>query len=522
MTNNARCSSSSFEEEEHRPSVHYTAADTWINDPNGLVYADGTYHLFFQNNPFGTEHAYMSWGHAVSEDLHHWRDEPLAIPFEQGEQIFSGSAVVDEGNTAGFGEPGTSPLVAIYTSHYEAPSERAGLESQSLAYSIDGGHSWTKYEGNPVLDRESADFRDPKVLRYSGPVGTYWVMVAVEAVDRKVVLYRSDNLREWSYLSEFASAEPDVEIWECPDLFPVPVDGDPGTEVWVLVVNFNREPGHGGSSGVYFLGDFDGTSFSQSAVDGSTLGEGGAAYGWLDYGRDFYAAVSFYGDREGRRVLIGWMNNWEYARILPTRPWRGSMTLPRELRVRREANGLLTVRQLPVPGLRTAGPTSSVESRTVTAGSTRLGVEAGTAPCRLDATFASGTSTAFGLVVREGPAEGTRIGYEIADGTLVVDRTASGATDFNELFPSVERVPLALDNDGRLRLEVYLDAASVEVFAQDGLAVVSDQVFPDPSSTGISLYAVGGEAELHEFTLTPLAPAGVVRLPAPQPSAAAG
>jgi sucrose-6-phosphate hydrolase SacC (GH32 family) len=514
---------STFAEEDHRPQAHYTAADTWINDPNGLVYANGLYHLFFQNNPYGIDHANMSWGHAVSEDLHHWRDLPVAIEYEPGEQIYSGSAVVDEDNTTGFGTEGISPLVAIYTSRYEEPSPLAGIQAQSLAFSLDGGFTWTKHGGNPVLDRGSSNFRDPKVFRYNGAAGTYWVMVAVEAVDRKVVLYRSDDLLSWTFLSEFSSISSVGKIWECPDLFPVPVEGGAGEVAWVLIVNLIREPGEGGSAGIYFLGDFDGEVFRARAVDGSPLGgsAGGAAeYGWLDHGRDCYAAVSFYGDPDGRRILIGWMNNWDYARVLPTRPWRGSMTLPRELRVCSEGDGRVSVRQLPVPGL--AGVmVSEVAARSISGGSTRLDITAGPGPYRLDLAIAAGSATGFGVVLRESGVEGTTIGYDVGSGLLVLDRTASGETGFSPLFPSVETLPLALE-DGVLRLEVYLDEGSVEVFAQGGKAVLTDQIFPDPSSTGLSLYAIGGTAKLLGLTLVPLALSTVVRSEVPEPSTARG
>ncbi|BDZ40150.1 hypothetical protein GCM10025863_27640 [Microbacterium suwonense] len=217
-----------------RPLVHFTPAHNWMNDPNGLLFHDGRYHLFFQYNPEGIGHANMSWGHASSTDLIDWTEHPVAIPCDENEQIFSGSAVVDEGNTAGFAGPGETALVAIYTS----VSAVTGIQSQTLAYSVDDGMTWTKY-GTPVLDRGSKDFRDPKVFRYRGPSDDYWVMVAVEAVDRQVVLYRSDDLREWTFLSVYGPAGAVDGIWECPDLFPLAVDGDSGDVRWVLVISMS-------------------------------------------------------------------------------------------------------------------------------------------------------------------------------------------------------------------------------------------------------------------------------------------
>ncbi|MCH6468882.1 glycoside hydrolase family 32 protein [Sinomonas terrae] len=505
----------SFGEEAYRPQIHYTGADTWINDPNGLVYADGLYHLFFQNNPYGTTHANMSWGHAVSSDLIHWHDRPVAILCDDEEQIFSGSVVVDEGNTSGFGEPGSSPLVAIYTSAYAEDSRFHGLQAQSLAYSLDGGETWAKFEGNPVLDRGSREFRDPKVFRYSGAAGSYWVMVAVEAVERKAVLYRSDDLRNWSHLSDFEAAGKVGLIWECPDLFPLAVDGNPEHVKWVLVINLHREDGEGGSAGIYFLGDFDGMTFTSTGVGASADDDGAPAaeYGWLDFGRDYYATVSFNNVPDGRRILVGWMNNWDYARSLPTSPWRGSMALPREAALRTRA-GRLVLEQRVVPGLEATGAARSLGLLDVPEGVHRLPVECGAEPCLVEATFDAGSAEEFGLVLlqpgEQSGEEGTRLCYDVERGELVLDRRASGHAELHPLFPSVEGAPVELVGN-RLRLEIYVDAGSVEVFAQGGLVTFAEQVFPGSASTGASVYAVGGTAQLIGLTLTPLKPAPVVR-----------
>lgn len=197
---------SAHEDDIFRPAIHYTAKNTWFNDPNGLVYHEGIYHLYYQNNPFGNVWGNMSWGHATSADLVNWDEQPVAILCDAEEDIFSGSIVIDQYNTSGLGNGQTSPLVAIYTSAYKDSSARRGTQAQSLAWSSDGGYTWTKHHGNPVLDRNSADFRDPKVFRYNGPPGNYWVMVAVEANEHKVVMYSSDNLRDWHYLSSFGPA----------------------------------------------------------------------------------------------------------------------------------------------------------------------------------------------------------------------------------------------------------------------------------------------------------------------------
>ena len=285
-------------EEQYRPYLHYSPEQNWMNDPNGMVYEDGTWHLFFQYNPSGTRWGNMSWGHATSTDLVHWEEQPVAIPqtFDESgtaiEDIFSGSVVVDEGNTSGFGTADDPAMVAIYTSAYTpAHPTLAGKQAQSLAYSTDDGQTWTKYEGNPVLDRNSANFRDPKVIRYTNPETgeSYWVMAAVEALQYKVVLYRSDDLKTWRYLSDFGPANATGGIWEVPDLFPLAVDGDPANTKWVMVVNLNPGSVAGGSGGQYFVGDFDGTTFtSESTVSDDAVPagdvfagfDGGTYEGW--------------------------------------------------------------------------------------------------------------------------------------------------------------------------------------------------------------------------------------------------
>ena len=244
--------------EPFRPQFHFTPAKNWMNDPNGLVYYKGEYHLFYQHNPFGNTWGHMSWGHAVSRDLVHWEHLPVAIPEQGNEAIFSGSAVVDKQNTSGLGTRRDPPMVAIYTSAYPDDQE------QSLAYSIDRGRTWTKYSGNPVLDDADREFRDPKVFWYEPE--QKWVMVLAKAVQRKVGVYASKDLKTWEHLSDFGPANATAGIWECPDLFPLPVDGNRRNKKWVMVVSLNPGSIAGGSGTQYFLGDFDGTRFTADNV----------------------------------------------------------------------------------------------------------------------------------------------------------------------------------------------------------------------------------------------------------------
>ncbi|MBM7503538.1 GH32 C-terminal domain-containing protein [Agromyces aurantiacus] len=831
-------------DEQYRPYLHFSPEQNWMNDPNGLVYHDGTWHLFFQHNPEGTRWGNMSWGHATSPDLVHWEEQPLAIPqtFDDGgvaiEDIFSGSVVVDEGNTSGFGTADDPAMVAIYTSAYTpAHPTHAGIQAQSLAYSTDDGQTWTKYAANPVLDRGSANFRDPKVIRYTDPASgeSYWVMVAVEATQYKVVLYRSDDLKTWTHLSDFGPANATGGIWECPDLFQMAVDGDPTNLRWVLVVNLNPGSVAGGSGGQYFVGDFDGTTFtSESTVtddalppgdvfasfddgswgdwvvgnepgnwkdgpwglqpasgtlpgqnpvtgfvgaglvngfndgdwpvgtlespgftidqdhvnllvgggghphaddtqlgneppsgrllfdgfefaDGTNLAdtgweitgdfateawrnpstaggdyylgqkrlntwEGGPkgdanvgdltsptfaieagedhlsfllgggkrtdgslevrllvdgevvrtatgpeagqlnwrswdvsefagsearfqvhdgatggwghltvdhlvlggepalarsdetsvnlvvdgeivrtatgrnsenldwvswdvseyvgqeasvrlidnnrfgwghilvdqvmfsdeaaaprieGYDWLDWGRDYYATVSFSGAPDGRRVMLGWMNNWDYANDIPTGSWRSAMALPRDVElVSTERGPRLTQRVVPeFAQLERPDVAYSDSERPISTGEETLPIEGDV--LRIEAVIDPRDADSFGLSVLGDDTSGTRIGWDAGTERLFVDRRDSGNTDFHPAFASIEDAPVVLD-DGRLALTVYVDRSSVEVFADGGRTTITDQVFPNAGADAIRLWSEGGEAWLESLEVTPM------------------
>ena len=265
--------------ETYRPQFHFTPAQNWMNDPNGLVYYKGEYHLFYQYNPFGDTWGHMSWGHAVSRDLVHWQHLPVAIPEQGDEMVFSGSAVVDYDNTSGFGTADNPAMVAIFT------AAKPGNQSQALAYSLDRGRTWTRYAGNPVLDIGSGEFRDPKVFWYAPE--HKWVMAVSMAVERKIRLYSSPDLKHWTLMSDFGPANATGGVWECPDLFPLAVDGDPSKTKWVLVVNLNPGGIAGGSGAQYFVGDFDGTRFTRRRRAGDytpPAGELFAGFEGSDYG----------------------------------------------------------------------------------------------------------------------------------------------------------------------------------------------------------------------------------------------
>jgi fructan beta-fructosidase len=824
-------------DEPYRPAIHFTPEKNWMNDPNGMVFHKGVYHLYYQHNPSGNTWGNMSWGHATSKDLVHWEEQPLAISTDAQQDIFSGSVVVDKGNTSGFGTKKNPPLIAVYTSAYKDASPHRGLQAQSLAYSLDDGQTWTQYDQNPVLNRNSANFRDPKVFWYDKPGGGgYWVMTAVEAQEHKVVLYKSDNLKEWTALSEFGPANATGGQWECPDLFPLAVDGDKNNIKWVMVVNINPGGVAGGSAGQYFVGDFDGTTFKsettkpvptlpagtvlagfndgtyngwtvnnepgnrmngpftdtpaagtiggQQAVSGftgaglinsfndgdwplgtmkspaftvsqdylnfligggkhprtsdkldntppsgdllfdgfevpagSTLADFGwsgtgdlapqyqpfagggnqaigshlintfetngggdekqgtltspaftvtknnlsmlvgggnrssspdqvlavqllvdgavvrsvagdndgalnwkswdvsefqgrqaqvrivdqatggwgaitldhvmqteaaavprsdettvnlevggkvvrtatgsnsealdlaswnvkefagqqaqisvvdnnrggwghiladefmlsakpavsalESYDWLDYGRDYYAAVSFSNMPENKRVMLGWMNNWDYANDIPTSPWRSAMSLPRQVELTQTPEGpRLTQKAVKqVDQLAEKVTYADKKGGLIAEGSHQLPAAASGQVQQVDITFTPGTASRSGITVLGDGSSSTVIGYDATTQKIYVDRRNSGNTAFHPAFASLDDAPVTLDKKGNITLRIYLDRSSVEVFGQDGLRTITDQVFPKAGADKMELFAEGGNAHLKSLTVTPL------------------
>jgi len=810
-------SSSTMYQELYRPQFHFTPAQNWMNDPNGLVYYKGEYHLFFQYNPFGSQWGNMSWGHAVSRDLVDWKQLPVAIPMEGDELIFSGSAVVDKDNTSGFGTRKNPPMVAIYT------SARPGSQAQSLAYSTDRGRTWTKYAGNPVLDIGSAEFRDPKVFWYAPQ--HKWVMAVSKALEHKIALYSSADLKTWTHMSDFGPANATGGAWECPDLFPLAVHGNRHRTKWVLIVNINPGGIAGGSGAQYFVGDFDGTTFKAGNIagaytppagdviqgfegsdygtwtatgdafgsgpaagnvppqggvagyvgnglansfhnedrgtgtltsppftitqqylnflvgggshphdpattdgpppagdvfadfEGPTYGTGWTATGtfagtapphgtigdqnavsgyegeqlvntfidhdngtgtitspeftitksyvnllvgggnhpypgtpdnqptavnlivdgqvvdsatgqnnealnwthwdvsalkgktahiqivdqntggwghinadqimfsdqpafprsietavnllvdgkvvrtvtgpnsetldwrnwnladlvgktaqvqvvdantggwghiladqftladqpalsllerssWMDYGKDFYAAVTYNDEPFGRRIAIGWMNNWNYAGDIPTAPWRSAMSVPRELGLS-TIGGRLQLTQRPVRELGSlrSRPSYVTVGRSIPQGDTALPAHG--KALEIYAGLKLGNARHAGLKVRTGNGEETAIGYDATSGEVYVDRTRSGQTAFNNDFAGVQRAPLKA-HDGIVRLHILVDWSSVEVFADRGESVITDQIFPSATSDGLRAFADGPGARLQWLAVLPL------------------
>jgi fructan beta-fructosidase len=462
-----------------RPDFHFTPPKNWINDPNGLVYLEGEYHLFFQFNPFGHSWGHMSWGHAVSRDLLHWEHLAVAVP-ELGEiMAFSGCAVVDWHNSSGFGVGNQPPLVIVYTGHREAAPRN---QDQRLVYSNDRGRTWTFYAGNPVLDIGSSEFRDPKVLWHES--SKKWVMIVVLADQLKVSFYNSSDLKTWTHQSDFAPANTTDRLWEVPELFELNI-GNSSDSRWVLKVDaFETDP-LGRIAGKYFTGQFDGVQFVPDKLE--------LEPNWVDFGQDFYAAISWSDIPDGRRIWLGWMSNWNYARETPTHPWRGAMTIPRSLRLE-EVEGRLRLVQKPVQELEVLrGQLYSLPATIIQEGSTTLEVR-GT-KLEIKIVFKVETATEFGLKVRVGANEFTTVGYNLERQELFVDRTQSGKIDFSEHFAGKHTAPVTLESS-ELRLHIFVDQSSVEVFAQNGQIVITDLIYPNPDSDGLEVYAIGGTVEM--------------------------
>ena len=411
-----------------RPHFHFAPVRNWMNDPNGLIFYRGKYHLFFQYNPEGNQWGNMSWGHATSTDLVHWQELPVAISYTPTHAIFSGSSVVDYFNTTGFGSLENPAMVAIFTAH-----QHDGLHQvQSLAYSTDEGLTWQHYEGNPVLDLEMKDFRDPKVVWNT--VNEAWVMSVVKPHEFTVAFYQSKDLKLWELLSEFTNKNGTDGVWECPDLFPVAVDGDPTKIKWVLFISVNPGGVTGGSGTQFFIGNWNGKEFV--ADDVTTR--------WLDYGRDNYAGVTFNDVPDSRRIYLGWMNNWDYAKDIPENPARGSMTIPRELSLE-TIDGKITLLQNPVKEILGSG--ISDQAFVITSTDTKSGIR-----------FISADGKSFD------------IGYDPQTKEVYVDR--SGAW-YGIESTSIHAAPF--DADGKtFEIRVITDAGSVEVFVDGGRVSITD------------------------------------------------
>jgi fructan beta-fructosidase len=442
-------------DEPLRPQVHFTPARYFMNDPNGLVYFEGEYHLFYQYNPFGPKWGHMSWGHAVSRDMLHWEHLPVALTEQDGIMIFSGSVVVDR-NTSGLCGAAHSCLVAIYTGH------RADRQTQNLAFSTDRGRTWTKFAGNPVIDLGLKDFRDPKVFWHDA--SRRWVMVAALPDQHKVRFFGSGDLKKWEALSDFGPAGATGGVWECPDLFPLRVDGRPDDIRWVLDVDINPGALAGGSGGQYFVGRFDGTRFTDEQPE--------VRPSWVDYGKDFYATTSFSDipSADGRRIWMGWISNWMYANDEPTNTWRGAQSVPRALGLQRTPAGLRLV-QVPIAELAALRAPGAPVTLT---GSTRL-----PAAAEIEIVATTGDWKTAALRLYNDAGEEAIVGFTTDPAEVFVDRrkARSPSSPAHAAYTSRDAGP-ARPRDGRLRATLLFDRSVIEVFVNDGETVLTERVYP--------------------------------------------
>lgn len=464
--------------ERYRPQYHFSPQKNWTNDPNGLLYYKGTYHLFYQHNPFGNVWGHMTWGHATSTDLVHWKHQPVAIPEEKDTMIFSGTCVADIHNTSGLGKNGKVPFVAIYTGHIEGVNQ-----SQHLAYSLDEGLTWTKYNRNPILDLHKKDFRDPKVFWYAPK--KYWVMCVMLPVEHQVQFYSSSNLLNWKHLSEFGPAGDTSGVWECPDLVQVPAEGAPEKKKWLLQMSMN-------AAMQYFVGEFDGVRFTSENPAGKIFRP--------DYGPDYYAAITF-GQLPAPHppVAIGWVNNWNYANDIPTTPWKGAMSLPRTLSVKKVNNEWVLI-QKPVPQLNALRQKLRSGSNIIIEKWEHLPFTS--QQYEIDITLLPSDSAIAGLRLNKEGDNYLEIGYDTRKQILYVDRSTAGQHSFSKSFEKLSRweVPYTLAHK-QLRLHVFVDNSIAEIFAGDGERVFTVQFFSGETEYEVDAFSDNVYSRIKSFVV---------------------
>ena len=438
--------------ERFRPSYHHTPAYGWMNDPNGMFYKDGEWHLCYQYNPYGSLWENMTWGHSISKDLIHWEALPNAVEPDAIGTIFSGSCVVDKNNTAGYGK---DAIIAYYTSAGEA-------QTQSMAYSTDGGRTFTKYEKNPVIVSNVPDFRDPNFFWHEAT--QKWIMLL--AAGQEMQIYSSPNLKDWTMESSFGREYGNHDgVWECPDMMPLTVRGT-GQQKWMLVCNINPGGPFGGNATQYFIGQFDGHQFTCESKPEVTK--------WMDYGKDHYATVSFDNAPEGRRVVIAWMSNWQYANQVPTKQFRSANSIPRDLDLFADGNEIY------------CGVTPSKEMLAMRGNKVKRLTDA----CELIVDV-KGTME---LVLSNAKGEQVVMNYDARQQTFAMDRTKSGDVSFSEAFPATTIAP----THGALKqLRIFIDHSSIEVFDADGKMAMTNLVFPsEPYNT---IKVKGGKVSIYEI-----------------------
>ena len=461
--------------EKFRPTYHFSPLYGWMNDPNGMVYKDGEYHLFYQYNPYGSKWGNMSWGHAISQDLVNWKHLPVAIAPDALGTIFSGSAVVDFDNTAGFG---AGAIIAIYT-------QNSDRQVQSIAYSTDNGRTFTKYENNPVLTSEARDFRDPKVFWYENT--KRWIMVL--AVGQEMQIFSSPNLKDWTFESRFGEGQgAHGGVWECPDLFELPVEGT-NDKKWVLLCNLNPGGPFGGSATQYFVGSFNGKEF---------VNEFPSKTKWMDWGKDHYATVTWSDAPDNRRIAIAWMSNWQYANDVPTSQYRSPNSVPRDL-------GLFTVggetylQSAPSPELQKLRDISKKRSFKVNGTRTvKEMIPVNEGAYEIELSIKNLHADVIGFRLYNDKGEEVDMQYDMKENRFSMDRRKSGDVGFNENFPALTWTAVE-SGKNELKLHLFVDKSSVEAFGDGGRFAMTNQVFPSEPYNHIDFYSKGGAYKVDSF-----------------------
>lgn len=472
-------------ETKYRPLFHHSPLNGWMNDPNGMFYKDGKWHLYYQRNPYGSKWQNMTWGHSVSSDLINWEHLPDAIRPDGLGSIFSGSCVIDHNNTAGYGN---DAVIALYTS--------AGTsQMQSMAASNDGGSTFEVFGGNPVLTLES-EARDPNMF-WNDETGE-WNLTLAHALDHEMLFFTSPDLKSWTLQSAFGKGiGAQGGVWECPDLFELPVDGS-DEKKWVLLCNLNPGGPFGGSATQYFIGDWDGKTFTAD-----TDADGAIPTKWLDYGKDHYATVSWSNAPQGRRTVIGWMSNWQYAADVPTVQFRSANTLPREIGLFSGSDGQIYASSVPSPELEAIRGRLAVNRRNASVGakpshfalpSENSGV------CEILLNINAQKADKVDITLSNKAGDKVTMIYDTAAHTLSFDRTKSGVVDFSDSFPAVTVAP-TFETDGSIKLRLYIDRSSIELFGNNGRFAMTNLVFPNMPYDSMSVSATGGKVKITDLKI---------------------
>ena len=474
--------------EKFRPAFHHTPVYGWMNDPNGMFYKDGVWHLYYQWNPYGSKWQNMTWGHSSSTDLINWQHHPAAIEPDGLGTVFSGSCAVDKDDTAGFG---SDAVIALYTS-------AAASQVQSLAHSNDNGNTFEIYPGNPVITLES-EARDPNMF-WNEATGE-WNLVLAHALEHEMLVFTSPDMKQWTLQSAFGKGLGAQDgVWECPDLFELAVDGS-DQKKWVLICNINPGGPFGGSATQYFIGEFDGKTFTPDRD-----ADGNVPTKWMDYGKDHYATVSWSNAPDNRRTVIGWMSNWQYAAEVPTMQYRSANTLPREIGLFRASDGEIYTSCTPSPEIGALRGNASVKKRSFTAGKksrTFALPEANGGICEITLEITPKKGVPVNLTLANEAGNKVEMVYNPAESTFSFDRYQSGQTDFSQDFPAITTAP-AFTDGGNLRLRIFIDRSSIEVFEQNGRFAMTNLVFPESPYTTLSVNAPAGNARIENLAIYPL------------------